>query len=274
MRKHTRRFATMLATTVAVSLSVFGMAVSASADDGQLSATSTGSPGELLPTIESARFSSSCFDGGPGAEGAIDVIVPEGSGPVEVSVVYGGGEVLFTKTLVATGQVASGGALPLGDYDLTILLNGLPTGGGLVSAVSCEQVANPGHPTDNITEEPMPASQPTQAAAPVATPAAPAVTKPSTIQLADVQVAQPEAQPLVETSTPPAVEAVQASATPVVSTPTGSNASVTTDASEKVKYSSDTSRLVLWSIVLGVALLLATTVLIFINYRRREVLDE
>jgi len=270
MRKHTRRFATALVTAVAAPLFIFGMATSASADDGQPSSTSSGS------TIESAHFSSSCFDGGPGAEGTIDVIVPEGSDPVEVSVVYGGGEVLFTKTLVATGEVASGGALPLGDYDLTILLNGTPAGGGLVSAVSCEQVADPSHPTDNITEDPIPASQPTptQAAAPVAAPAVSPATEPSTIQLAEVQVEQPEAQPLAETSTPPMAEAVEASATPVVSTPAASNASVTADASEKVAYSSDTSRLVLWSVVLGAALLLAITLLILINYRRREALDE
>lgn len=139
MRKHTRRFATALATTVAVSLSVFGLAATASA-------TETAD----LPFIDSAMFSSVCYDNGPGAQGVINVVIPEGNDPVEVSVAYDeSGSVLFGGTLTETGMVTGGGALPLGDYDLTILLNGTPTGSGLVSAVSCEEVANPGGETGN-----------------------------------------------------------------------------------------------------------------------------
>ena len=176
MRKHTRRFATALATTVAVSLSVFGLAVSASA-------TETAD----LPFIESAMFSSVCYDNGPGAQGVINVVIPEGSDPVEVSVAYDeNGSVLFGGTLTETGMVTGGGALPLGDYDLTILLNGTPTGSGLVSAVSCEEVANPGGEPDSdggstdvpapvtttdpvVVEGQVPAPAPVKAVAPVAT---------------------------------------------------------------------------------------------------------
>lgn len=191
MRKHTRRFATTLATTVAVSLSAFGLAVSASA-------TTTDAP-----FIESARFSSSCFDNGPGAEGVIDVVIPEGNEPVVVSVEYGSGQVLFDGTLSSSGQVSGGGALPLGDYDLTILLNGTPTGSGLVSAVSCEEVANPGGETDNSggsTDTPVPTTTPTPVAvvAPIVkTPVANIVPKGNTDGY-DMQSASGESSPVVD----------------------------------------------------------------------------
>ena len=214
MRKHTSRYATALATTVAVSLSVFGLATSATAAESQSVVNSTNLATELdaMPTLMDApRFSAACF-GEPDAEGSdllpgisavVDVHVPEGIQPVLVSVLYADGELLFSETVTETKQVTGGGPVPVGDYDMVVMFDDYSVGSGFVISMACEQVANPG----SDVEEPAPAPEPAPVTEPSTEPAPEVELEPAPVAEPDL-ITSPEPVPVPASEPAPSVAPV------------------------------------------------------------------
>jgi hypothetical protein len=134
-------------------------------------------PPDVAPSIDSATFSSDCFNGKPGAKGAVNVNVPKGSDPVKVTVQEEkSGTVLFEETISKSGQVAGGDVLPEGYYKLIVLLNGNEAGSGYVIVKACEDTSTPS-PSPTVSPEPTPTPgtpeptpQPTEPTVPTPTP--------------------------------------------------------------------------------------------------------
>lgn len=159
MRKHSARLTAALLASAVVSLSVLGTSLPAIASDG-------GGSGTDKPVIEALTFSAACFNNQPGAQGSVFVYVPEGGDPADVSVTYGDGEVLFGDAVSESGSVTGGKALPIGEYELEVLINGAPVASGQVRVVTCKEVANPGGMSP-VDSEPIPSGD-TAVGAPVA----------------------------------------------------------------------------------------------------------